>query len=90
MNKLENLITELETNIPFFEMTNPVISAGSVGWHIEHTLLTLNGISTLLIQSDPAEYKWRFKLGRLLIFSLKKIPRGRSQIARNCDAKRQY
>lgn len=79
MNKLENLITELETNIPFFEMTNPVISAGSVGWHIEHTLLTLNGISTLLIQSDPAEYKWRFKLGRLLIFSLKKIPRGRAK-----------
>jgi hypothetical protein len=79
MNKLENLITKLENNISFFEMTNSSISAGSVGWHIEHTLLTLNGISTLLIHSDPAEYKWRFKLGRILIFSLKKIPRGRAK-----------
>ncbi len=79
IHKLEVLIAQLEATIPFFETTNLGISAGSVGWHIEHTLLTLNGISTLLIHSDPAEYKWRFKLGRILIFSLKKIPRGRAK-----------
>lgn len=79
MNKLENLITKLETNIPFFEMTNPAISAGSVGWHIEHSLLTLNGIANSLIQSDPAAYKWKFNFIRLVVLTTKKIPRGRAK-----------
>ena len=79
MNKLENLITKLETNIPFFEMTNPAISAGSVGWQIEHSLLTLNGIANSLIQSDPAAYKWKFNFIRLVVLTTKKIPRGRAK-----------
>jgi hypothetical protein len=79
IHKLEDLIAQLEATIPFYETTNPAISAGSVGWHIEHTLLTLNGIANVLIHSDPTKYKWRFKWGRILIFSFKKIQRGRAK-----------
>ena len=79
IHKLEVLIAQLEATIPFYETTNLTISASSVGWHIEHTLLTINGIANVLIHSDPAKYKWHFKWGRILIFSLNKIPRGRAK-----------
>ena len=65
IHKLEVLIAQLEATIPYYETTNPAISAGSVGWHIEHSLLTLNGIANSLIQSDPAAYKWKFNFIRI-------------------------
>jgi hypothetical protein len=79
MKQIDKLISKLETNIPFFDKTNPAISAGSVGWHIEHSLLTLNGIANSLIQSNPAAYKWKFNFIRIVVLTTKKIPRGRAK-----------
>jgi len=50
MSKQINLskkINELESNLIHFEKLNPVISKSSIGWHIDHSLL-----STILIISD--------------------------------------
>jgi hypothetical protein len=79
MKNLETLLDQFESNIPLFEKENQEISKSNVGWHIEHSLLVLNGITKVLLQSDPNEYQWKFKLSRLLIFILGKIPRGKAK-----------
>jgi hypothetical protein len=79
MKKLEALINELEVNIPKQGLLNPNVSRSSVGWHIEHALLTLNVIIDAIKRSNPAEYKWSFNVKRTFVFIMNKIPRGRVQ-----------
>lgn len=79
MTNLNALFDQLESKIPFYETSNPDVSKGSVGWHIEHCLLTLNGVTKFLVQSDPKNYSWSFNLIRILVLFRKKIPRGRAK-----------
>lgn len=79
MNNLDKLIEELDSKIPEQALIDPLISKSSVGWHIEHCLLTLNLIIRALENSEPAGYKWAFNFKRSFVFTLKKIPRGRVQ-----------
>lgn len=79
MSKLNVLVDELISYIPEMNKTNTAISKGSVAWHIEHSLLTINVIIKQLPKSDPAAYKWKFKLIKLIIFTLKKIPTGKAK-----------
>ena len=77
MKNLEKLLDQLESRISLFEKENIAISRSNVGWHIEHSLLTLNGVTKVLLQSDPKDYQWKFKLSRMIILILGKIPRGK-------------
>jgi hypothetical protein len=77
MKKLEQLIAELESNISHCELTIPNISAGSVGWHIEHSLLVLNLVIGALSKSNPADYKKKRDIRRTILMLLGRIPRGR-------------
>ena len=79
MNRLDKLLTQLETKIPFYKTAQIEVSTGTVGWHIEHSLLTLNGITDFLIESNPEDYKWKFNFVRIIVLSMKKIPRGRAK-----------
>jgi hypothetical protein len=79
MTKLDELVNQLEANIKHLDKSNPEVSKANVGWHIEHTLLTLNGITSTLAKSNPADYKWAFNFTRMIIFTTKKIPRGRAK-----------
>ena len=79
MSNLNQLLAEFEQFIPLQHKTNDLISKSSVGWQIEHVLLTINKISEAVKKSDPTKYKWQFKLPRLLVFSMNKIPRGRAK-----------
>ena len=79
MQKLESLINTLENKIEYLAILNPGISKGSVGWHIEHVLLTTNLIIKAIVHSNPTEYKAKFSLAKLYVFTLKKIPVGRIQ-----------
>jgi hypothetical protein len=79
MSELKEMIAELESYIPYQEKTNSAISKASVGWQIEHILLTINKITYAIKKSDPEHYKWQFKLPRIIVFTLKKIPRGRAK-----------
>lgn len=82
MKKLEGLIFKLQTKIPHHELTASNISTASVGWHIEHSLLTLNFIIDALGKSNPADYKPTFDIRRSIVMLLGKIPRGRVQAPR--------
>lgn len=79
MEKLKKLIQDLESKIPNQEMLNSSISKSSVGWHIEHTLLTMNLVIDALQKSNPENYKRTFNFNRILVFTLNKIPRGRAK-----------
>lgn len=79
MNELDNLINQLEAKIQYADLINLDVSSSNVSWHIEHTLLTLRGVSNVLINSNSADYKWRFNFVRTLVLARKKIPRGRAK-----------
>ncbi len=79
MNNLQHLLNELEQHIIHVDAVNSTVSQASVGWHIEHTLLTLNGIMEALVNAKPEAYKPTFNFIRFIIFTTKKIPRGRGK-----------
>lgn len=79
MNKLDNLLNQLEANVSRHETLNQNISQANVGWHIEHSLLTINRITNFLIKSNPNDYQWNFNLIRIVLMTTKKFPRGKGK-----------
>ena len=79
ITKLEELIQLLETKIQVFDTFNQEVSQSNGAWHIEHSLLTINGITDFLVQSNPNNYKWKFNFIRIVVMTMKKIPRGRDR-----------
>ena len=79
MKSTEEMITELESLINDHGIKNSSVSNGSVGWHIAHSLLTINTIIGALKHSDPDQYKWSFNFPRLLVYTINKIPRGKAK-----------
>lgn len=82
MEELKKLLIELESKISNQELLNPIVSKSSVGWHIEHILLTMNLVIESIHKSNPDNYKRTFNLNRLLVFTLNKIPRGKVKAPR--------
>ena len=79
MKSLPHILTELEEKLSNSDCINPAISASSVGWHIDHSLMVINQIVKNVSLSDPKEYEWKFNKLRLIVFTLNKIPRGKAK-----------
>lgn len=80
MQELHKLLNQLESDISSFDKVNLAVSSGSAGWHIEHSLKTIDQIVTACKNSNPSNYQWRFNFNRFLILTLaKKIPRGKAK-----------
>ena len=79
MTKLSQCIDQLEKKIILHEKINLAVSQSSIGWHIDHSLLVINGIVAQLKNSNPNQYKWRFNLSRFYIQTINKIPRGKGK-----------
>ena len=79
MKNLLAVIKKLESHIPQQERTDTNISKAPVGWHIQHSLLTITQIVENLKKSDPNAYQWKFSFLKVVVFTMKKIPRGRAQ-----------
>lgn len=77
MERLAALISQLQSRIRHHECINAAVSKASVGWHIEHALLTLNMVIDLLGKSNPVHYKYKFDLRRSVVLLLGIIPRGK-------------
>jgi hypothetical protein len=90
MEKLKKLIQDLESKIPNQEMLNPTISRSSVGWHIEHTLLTMNLVIGALQKSNPENYKRTSNFYRVLVFAMNKIPRGKAKAPKIVQPKEDF
>ena len=80
MQELHRLLDQLESDISSFDKVNLTVSSGSVGWHMAHSLKTIDQIVTACKHSNPTEYQWHFNFKRFLIMSVaKKIPRGKAR-----------
>ena len=79
MNKLSDLINQLEDKFPFSEKMNEPVSKVAAGWHIAHTMMTAIRIIDALEKSDPSGYHWKFNPTKLFVFTLNKIPRGKGK-----------
>lgn len=79
IQKLDQLLQNLETKIPFALKLNEKISAVNVGWHIDHLLLVNERITDTLMASDPNNRKKKFNKNKFVVFLTHKIPRGRGQ-----------
>ena len=78
MPKLLSLIDQLAQQIQNLDQVNHTVSKGSVGWHIEHSLLVITQIVEGVKLSDPSKYKWEFNFKRLVVLALNQIPRGKA------------
>ena len=85
MDSLERQINQLEENIAHAHVSNSQISEGSVGWHIEHSLLVMITVISALKKSEPNSYRWVFNWKRTWIFFTQKIPRGRVKAPKYVD-----
>ena len=80
MKELQHLLNKLQSNISTLNKVNLEVSGGSVGWHIEHSLKTIDQIVNACKNSNPSKYQWHFNFNRFLILSItKKIPRGKAK-----------
>lgn len=77
MNKLQDLIIQLENHIPNLEKTNSKVSNSTIGWQIDHCLLVINGVISQVEISNPTEFHSKFNFNRFIVFSTGKIPRGK-------------
>lgn len=78
-NNLDSLLHKLESQISNHENFNLQVSQSTVGWQIEHSLLTINGIVNAIQQSNPKDYKWKFSFIKMVVLTTKKIPRGKAK-----------
>ena len=78
-NNLATLLDQLENHIPYSESTNFLVSQSTVGWQIEHSLLTINGIVGAVQKSNPKNYNWKFSFFKIIILATQKIPRGKAK-----------
>ncbi len=79
MEKLNTLILELESNVSKQKILDESVSKANIGWHIKHSLLTIDVIIEAVKKSNPSAYKWSFRIPKLVVFTLNKIPRGRAK-----------
>jgi len=87
MTELTSLLNELENNISNYDKVNVTVSKASVGWHIEHTLLTTILIIETMGKSIPQDYQWKFNLSRTFVYTINKIPRGRAKSPKSVQPK---
>lgn len=79
MQKLQNILYQLETKIPLYNMINLSVSHSTVGWQIEHSLKTIYQIIQSVKTSNPKEYRWKLNKNKLFISILGFIPRGKAK-----------
>jgi hypothetical protein len=77
--RINELASLIESKIPYFDALNPEVSKATVGWHIEHTFLTINTIVNLLLETGLNDYRWKFNFMRIVVFMKRKIPRGKAK-----------
>lgn len=73
---LNKQLAQMETHIPKHQLTVEKVSKSSVGWHLSHCLMVINGVCGILAKTKPENYKRDFNIKRAIIFPLGYMPRG--------------
>ncbi len=75
--ELEKLLQTIESLLSKTDVTNENISKASVGWHLEHSLLIINGSLKGLTMTNPQYYKPKFSIKKFVFLNFGVIPRGK-------------
>lgn len=78
-DKIHDLVNELQRYAPFASEQNASVSAGDIGWHIGHSLMSIRGILRLLEKSNPQAFAPKWSLARFYVMTFGKIPRGKGK-----------
>ena len=79
MNKINNLLNNLEAQIENYSSLNKAISEGNVSWHIVHSCLVINSVCAAVIKSDASKFIKKFSFKAFLVLLLKSFPRGKAK-----------
>jgi hypothetical protein len=79
MQKITDLLDAMIAKIPNQERLNPSVSAVPVAWHLEHSFTVFKRVVQAAQQSNPADFKLKFSIPRMIVFTTGKIPRGRGK-----------
>jgi hypothetical protein len=83
MTTLQELLQQIESHITHHEKINLAVSQASVGWQLDHSLLVINGVVAQMKNSNPENYKWKFKWIRFYFQITNKIPRGKARVPKS-------
>ncbi len=75
--ELEKLLQKIELLLPEIDKENEKVSRASVGWHLEHSLLILNGSLKGLAMTNPDNYNPKFSIKKFIFLNFGVIPRGK-------------
>ncbi len=79
IRKLLSQLEEIDDLKPFSDKKAPEISAASVGWHLEHSLIVISRILEGLKKSNPNEFKPHFSFPKLIVMTTGYIPRKKAK-----------
>ena len=79
MNKINNLLNNLEAQIDNYSSLNKAISEGNVGWHIVHSCLVINSVCGAVVKSDASKFIKKFSVKAFLVLLLNSFPRGKAK-----------
>jgi len=79
MNKINNLLNDLEAQIANYSKLNQAVSEGNVGWHIVHSCLVISSVCAVVCKSNPDTYIKRFSFKAYLVLLLNSFPRGKAK-----------
>lgn len=74
---LEKLLQKIESLLPKIDVTKEKVSKASVGWHLEHSLLILNGSLKGLTMTNPKDFNPKSSIKKFLFLNFGMIPRGK-------------
>ncbi|PZU83124.1 MAG: hypothetical protein DI529_13245 [Chryseobacterium sp.] len=74
---LEKLLQKIESLLPEINKENLKVSKASIGWHLEHSLLILNGSLKGLTMTNPENYNPKFSIKKFIFLNFGLIPRGK-------------
>ncbi len=89
LDKLYKQLVELKANIEVFDYQTDSVSSANIGWHIEHSLLVLNGVVDSIKVSDPNKFKWKFNFSKQYIYIIRRFPRGKGRAPKSVIPKEQ-
>lgn len=79
LKKLKDQLNRIESLVDRSDMINLKVSGASIGWHLHHSLLTVNKVYTAISNSDPDEYAPSLKFSKTLIMGTGIIPRKKAK-----------
>jgi hypothetical protein len=79
MNKINNLLSDLEAQITNHSKLNQTISEGNVGWHIVHSCLVISSVCGAVVKSDGSKFIKKFSFKAFLFLLIKSFPRGKAK-----------